>query len=275
MSMAYYLRHTYASIGTYTISIDGPVSFYTEINLNDYNTNKSNAILRDTAGINGRRVYAKCIKNIRIGTSANIDSYAFYCCYDLTTVSIPNTIITSIEKGAFRGCINLQSICIPDSVNSISESVFLNCSGLRSISIPNSVTSIGDGAISECYSLTNIFIPDNVILNYGTFASCPSLTKVIIPDSITDIDDATFSDCYGLTSVLIPNSITNIGSYAFSNCCSVLEYHLLPTTPPTLAHINAFYRIVSGTKIYVPAASLEAYKTATNWSTYANYMEGE
>jgi len=54
-----------------------------------------------------------------------------------------------------------------------------------------------------------------------------------------------------------------------------MEYHLLPTTPPTLANTNAFAGIVAGTKIYVPVGSLEAYQTATNWSTYASYMEEE
>ena len=36
-----------------------------------------------------------------------------------------------------------------------------------------------------------------------------------------------------------------------------------------------FASIVSDCVIYVPAASLDSYKTATNWSTYASYMRGE
>ena len=36
-----------------------------------------------------------------------------------------------------------------------------------------------------------------------------------------------------------------------------------------------FSGIVSDCVIYVPSAKLNDYKTATNWSTYASYMQGE
>jgi hypothetical protein len=69
--------------------------------------------------------------------------------------------------------------------------------------------------------------------------------------------------------------VTNIDTYAFYNCYGIAEYHLLPTTPPTLANKNAFNNIASDCIIYVPVGSLNAYKTATNWSTYASYMQEE
>ena len=68
---------------------------------------------------------------------------------------------------------------------------------------------------------------------------------------------------------------TVIGAQAFYQHSSIAEYHFLPTTPPTLANINAFSNLPSDCKIYVPAASLTAYQEATNWSEYASYMVGE
>ena len=53
------------------------------------------------------------------------------------------------------------------------------------------------------------------------------------------------------------------------------EYHLKPTTPPSLKHANAFSGIPSTCIIYVPQGCLEAYQTATNWSTYASKMREE
>jgi hypothetical protein len=44
------------------------------------------------------------------------------------------------------------------------------------------------------------------------------------------------------------------------------------TTPPTLANTNAFSNINSICKIYVPDESVEVYKSATNWVTYADYI---
>ena len=59
----------------------------------------------------------------------------------------------SIRKGvkvignkAFRLCISLTNIEIPDSVINIGSWAFENCSSLRNINIPNSVTTIGGNA---------------------------------------------------------------------------------------------------------------------------------
>jgi len=69
--------------------------------------------------------------------------------------------------------------------------------------------------------------------------------------------------------------VTSIGSSAFNGNTSCIEYHILATTPPTLAATSVFTGINAICKIYVPTASVDAYKAATNWSTYANYIYGE
>ena len=53
------------------------------------------------------------------------------------------------------------------------------------------------------------------------------------------------------------------------------EYHLLPTTPPALTGSNAFLNIPDDCIIYVPAGSLAAYQSATNWATYADQIQEE
>lgn len=81
--------------------------------------------------------------------------------------------------------------------------------------------------------------------------------------------------CNMLQRVVIGDSVTSIDSYAFQYCYGVKEYYLLPTTPPSLPSANAFKDIPSDCIIYVPAGSLEAYQTATNWSAYADQMQEE
>ena len=156
----------------------------------------------------------------------SIGNEAFYACYGLTSVVIPNSV-TSIGDWAFRGCVGLTSVTIPNSVTSIGGSAFNGCSSLTSITIPNSVTSIGGSAFLGCSGLTSVTIP-NSVTSIGTYAfsGCSSLTSVTIPNSVTSIGGNAFRDCSGLTSVTIPNSVTSIGGSAFYGCKGLLNVTL-------------------------------------------------
>ncbi|MBR0195239.1 MAG: leucine-rich repeat protein [Paludibacteraceae bacterium] len=145
---------------------------------------------------------------------------AFRNCLSLTSVTIPNSV-TSIGNGAFSNC-SLTSIDIPNSVTSIGYAAFRGCSSLTTIDIPNSVESIGHVAFSGCISLTSVTIPNSVrSIGHSAFEDCSSLTSVTIPNWITTIEDGAFSGCTGLISVTIPPYVTHIGSGAFKNCSSL------------------------------------------------------
>lgn len=129
---------------------------------------------------------------------------------------------TSIGKYAFSGCSLLTSIEIPDTVISIDDYLFNNCSSLTSVIIPSNVTSIGSFAFYKCSSLPSILIPDTVsIINTHAFNGCISLTSIEIPDSVTEIGHNAFSDCVNLTSVVIPSSVEKIGGATFRYCASL------------------------------------------------------
>ena len=58
----------------------------------------------------------------------------------------------------------------------------------------------------------------------------------------------------------------------------IKEYHFKSTTPPTMSssgdvNIKTFGNVK--TKIYVPAGTAEAYKSATNWAALADYIVEE
>ena len=189
----------------------------------------------------------------------SIGNSAFYGCYGLTSVTIPNSV-TSIGESAFSYCSGLKKVIvkdiaawcgikfgssdsnplyyakhiysdenteitnliIPNSVTSIGESAFQGCSSLTSVTIPNSVTSIGYWAFSECSGLTSVTIPNSVTsISDGVFYNCSGLTSVTIPNSVTSIGNLAFSGCSGLTSFTIPNSVTSISDGVFYGCSSL------------------------------------------------------
>ncbi len=104
-------------------------------------------------------------------------------------------------------------------VKSIKYDAFRGCSNLTSITIPNSVTSIGDSAFRSCSSLTSITIPfvgstlegtSNTHFGYIFGAATSSDNKKYVPDSLKEV---------------IITSGTSIGDYAFRSCSSLINVY--------------------------------------------------
>ena len=132
------------------------------------------------------------------------------------------TLTVTRIQDAFRDCINLTSVTIPNSVPVISG--FSNCTSLTSVNIPNSATDIFSYAFEGCTSLTAVNIPNSVtIISAYAFSGCSSLTTVNIPNSVTNIGWSAFADCSNLTAVNIPNSVIWIGAGAFYNCSQLSQ----------------------------------------------------
>lgn len=99
---------------------------------------------------------------------------AFYWCYDLTSIEIPESV-TSIGEKAFYYCYGLTSIEIPESVTSIGNEAFAFCTALTSIKIPGSVTSVGNSAFSGCSNIGTVIFEDgenDLNLYSEAFNSC-------------------------------------------------------------------------------------------------------
>ena len=209
------------------------------------------------------------LTSVTIGNSVtSIGEYAFLECTGLTSVTIPNSV-TSIGEYAFLECTGLTSVTIPNSMTYIRYQVFYGCTGLTSVTIPNSVTSIGDRVFEGCTGLTSVTIPNSVTYIGGSaFASCTGLTSVTIPNSVTEIANSAFSNCTGLTSLTIGSGVRYIYGQAFAECNKLEEVYCLAENVPSTG-TNAFEKSYPEyMTLYVPASSLNAYKTTEPWSQF-------
>lgn len=214
-----------------------------------------------------------------------IGDYAFDGCTELTSVTIDNGI-TSIGVRAFNRCSGLTSIIIPDSVTSIGQQAFNGCTELTSVTIDNGITTIGDDAFFSCNKLTAVYITDIAKwcgIVFEEFASNPLyyahnlylndslLTELVIPDTITIIKSYSFYGCSSLTSIVIPDSVMSIGVRTFAYCSGLTSITLTALTPPQLG--SGVFNSTNNCPIYVPAESVDAYKSATGWSEYASRIQ--
>jgi hypothetical protein len=164
------------------------------------------------------------------------DCVAFGCSY---------YVKNNKAQGSYSACI--VEIVDWGDVKKIANSAFRDCTKLALASLPSNITSIGDYAFYNS-GLHIVILPKLKVVSSFMFDGSKRLESVDLREA-TQIKGSAFSYCRDLATLIIrTNSV-----------CS-------------LAYATAFNdsAIKNGTGyIYVPAALVDSYKTATNWSTYA------
>ena len=105
------------------------------------------------------------------------------------------------------------------------------------------------------------------------FYNCTSLTSIEIPNGVTSIGDGAFRGCNNLINVKIPSSFTTFtGQFHFVECNKLVNCTIEAITPPIMDHGYSFNNL-KNIVIYVPAESVDAYKSASGWSEYASKIQ--
>ena len=147
-------------------------------------------------------------------------------------------------------------------------SVFRNCKNLKSATLSG---PIGPSWFSGCTSLEKLTINDaNALTHGGTFENLTSINDISLVDDIV-ISQSCFKGCTGIESVIIPQG-ASLAAYAFQDCTSLASVTVNDTTPISCTSVT-FYNTSPNLVIYVPAESVEAYKAASGWSSYAGRIQ--
>ena len=132
-----------------------------------------------------------------------IESYGFYGCSDLVTITLPNSLET-IEDYAFAGCFHLKNINIGDNTKNISISAFFS-DFLSDINVSknNKYFSSIDG---------NLYSKDGTALLF--YAWGKDSKTFVVPSSVTTIKTSAISVDEKLKTIIIPESVTTIEARA-------------------------------------------------------------
>lgn len=130
----------------------------------------------------------------------------------------------------------------------------------------------GSGHFYKCFNLKTIILPNSVVrIDADDFRYCENLTSITIGNNVEIIGNSAFYGCRSLTTITLPASIKEIRTQAFNDCPNLTSVYVKAIIPPT---IETEYNFEETRTIYVPRSSVNAYKSANNWSTYADQIVG-
>ena len=217
--------------------------------------------------------YSSYFNNVIFPKNCSLGSNSFEYCSASTLSFGSGTIISNgdANASAFKMC-RISNINL-NGVTQIGDYAFYQAGGFTSITIPSTVTAFNGYAFVGVSSLRSVTIDyaSNATLEGRQFNDLP-ITSLTIGSHPTKIGNAMFYGCNKLTSLVIPSNISSIGDSAFNKCSGLTSITVNRTTPPTLGGTYVFDN-TNDCPIYVPAASVNAYKTADNWSEYASRIQ--
>lgn len=192
--------------------------------------------------------------------------------------------VTSIGRGAFKYCLGISAINIPNTVISIASSAFFQ-TGMTSLTLPASVTKIGLQAFEANMNIVEIKVEVenarydsrdncNAIIESETNKLIVGCKNTTIPNSVQNIGEGAFYGLWGLKSIAIPNSVKSIGDRAFQNC-ELTEIHSYIEEPFNISStgFDAVFDSQDWSILYVPAGTKVKYEATDGWKEFKNIVE--
>ena len=235
------------------------------------------------------------LKSIIIPNSVStIGKSSFYLCTNLLSVKMSQNL-SSIGDNAFYGCYSMKALTFPDNLQIIGSTAFYYCShafekntlilpkklhtinsyafqgcGLYNVIWPEGLINIGTAAFMS-NDFKEITIPGSVYLEGGSFYGCESLTKVIFQEGIISVPWACFVKCQVLSEIILPSTIKRICNSAFEGCLILKNLYVKAIEPPFIEYGAFEGRTSTNLSIWVPRASVDAYKE--KWSAYKDNIK--
>lgn len=181
---------------------------------------------------------------------------------------------TSADVPWDRSKSRIKEVIIEDGVTSIGSSAFGYSANLTAVTISGKVTEMGNSAFNGCEKLTSVTISEGVkTIGENAFRGS-AIESINIPSSVTSIESFAFTYCPNLKSVTIGRGLAAIGEAVFWDCTELTTITIQTQVPPTVSvggH-EIGLGIPSSANFYVLEKSIEAYRTAPEWSSYSNYL---
>lgn len=183
-------------------------------------------------------------------------------------LDIPSGVV-GIAEEAFKDNTSIETVNIPDTVESIGAYAFSGCKNLKNVNFGTytQVRLIADGVFRDCSNLSQIDLSNTKLetINNATFRGCESLEECILPDTVKSLGVYAFESCHTLRELTLPEGLTAIGAYALGECRGIVEL-TLPESLVTIGN-SAFNHMENLKSISIPASvtRIPAYAFSGCW----------
>lgn len=150
---------------------------------------------------------------------------------------------------------------------------YSNRMAIKQVTVGSGITNLVSYAFREAENIEEVVFGEGLTsIGNSAFWGCSGIKRVTFPSTLETLEDQAFRSCAYIESIDLPASVKSIGTWAFAYCyLEVGSITSRATTPPTCGD-GAFYEISRQTPLYVPAASVAAYKAADQWGEFTNII---
>lgn len=160
------------------------------------------------------------LRRIVLRAGSAIPTSCFAGCVNLESVSLPETI-RALRSSAFSGARSLQKIDLRRVRSYWGKHAFEGCVMLQEIAFPSRVSLAWSGVFRGCTSLKKAKIIPGLSNADRIFAGCTGLTEVSFETGELFIPGGAFHGCHNLKRVILPKWLYEVGESAFSDCSSL------------------------------------------------------
>lgn len=154
----------------------------------------------------------------------------------------------------------------------VRDYAFYHSESLESINLPNALT-IGNYAFQYAENLLSAILPRATNIGNNAFYECRRMMSISLP-SATEIGSGAYRNCEKLAIVDL-GSASEISNNAFYGCSALATFIIRSENVCSLASTTVFYNgpLYSGEGyFYFPRTLVDAYKSATNWTRFADQI---
>jgi hypothetical protein len=183
------------------------------------------------------------------------------------------SIQSSTDAPFYNSTAGITSFTFGDQVEIIPNYLCYKMTQLDTVVLPQSLQTIGNYAFNSCSALKGVEIPASVTLvAKNSFGYCLALKSFAFPKGITTVATEVLYGCTALEEVFIPASVTTINTNAFYNCKALRAIRNYAITPQTINE-NIVYGIDKHTCIlYVPIDYIDLYRAKAVWCDFDNII---